>query len=103
MGHIPLFEINLEYADIIEILDNLYINIEKTNSNRIKNIYRILDKHKDNIDLSSSSGSQKFIKIRLRHEQWVKIIECCQPNNLLIDHLEGKISFLKKYRQSTTF
>src|ERR687889_793191 len=100
MGQIQLFEISLTYTDIIEILDNLYINIEKTNSNKIKNIYKILDKSKDNIDISSSpsssSDSQKPIKIKLRHEQWIKIIDCCQPNNYLTDHLESKISLLKK-------
>ncbi len=103
MGTIPLFEINLTYYDIIEILDNLYINIEKTNNNKIKNIFKILDKSKDKFDLSSSSIAQATIKIKLRHEQWIKIIECCQSNNYLIDHLENKINFLKKYKQNTIF
>ncbi|MBA3977846.1 MAG: hypothetical protein H0X50_06605 [Nitrosopumilus sp.] len=103
MGQIPLFEISLTYDDITEILDNLYVIIEKTDNNKIKNIYKILDKSKDNIPLSSLSHPQTSIKIKLRHEQWIKVIECCQPNNYLVDHLENKINILKKYRQNTVF
>ena len=103
MGQILFFEITLTYSDIIEILGSLYAGIEKTNSNKIKNIYKILDKSKDKTTLSSPSAPQTPIKIKLRHEQWVKIIECCQPNDYLVDHLEGKISLLRKYRQSTMF
>ncbi len=103
MGQIPLFEISLTYDDITEILDNLYVIIEKTNNNKIKNIYKILDKSKDNILLPSLSHPKTSIKIKLRHEQWIKVIECCQPNNHLVDHLENKINILKKYRQNTVF
>ena len=103
MGQIPLFEITLTYSDVIEILGSLYANIEKTNSSKIKNIYKALDKSKDKITLSSPSLPQTPIKIRLRHDQWIRIIECCQPNDHLVDHLEGKISALKKYRQNTMF
>ena len=103
MGQIPLFEIHLTYNDIHEILDNLYINIEKTNNNKLKNIYKILDKSKDKTDSASSPMDQTSVKIKLRHDQWIRIIECCQPNNYLIDHLESKINFLKKYKQNTIF
>jgi hypothetical protein len=103
VGQIPLFEINLTYKDITEILDNLYASIEKTNNNKVKNIYKILDKSKDKASFSPLSPSQTPIKIKLRHEQWIKIIECCQPNNYLTDHLESKINLLKKYRQNTPF
>ena len=103
MGQIPLFEINLTYQDITEILDNLYATIEKTDDNKIKNIYKTLDKSKDKIPLQSLSQTQTSIKIKLRHEQWIKIIECCQLNNYLVDQLESKINILKKYRQNTVF
>ncbi len=103
MVQIPLFEISLTYDDITEILDNLCVIIEKTDNNKIKNIYRILDKSTDNIPLSSLSHPQTSIKIKLRHEQWIKVIECCQPNNYMVDHLESKINILKKYRQNTVF
>ncbi len=103
MGQIPLFEIILTYNDIIEILNSLYSSIEKTNNNKIKNIYKVLDKSKDKKTLSSPSCPQTPIKIKLRHEQWIKIIECCQPNDHLVDHLESKISLLKKYKQNTIF
>ncbi len=103
MGQVPLFEINLTYNDITEILDKLYVIIEKTNSTKIKNIYKTLDKSKDKILISSLSYAQTSIKIKLRHEQWIKIIECCQSNNYLIDNLESKINILKKYRKNTIF
>ena len=103
MGQIPLFEITLTYSDIIEILGSLYAIIEKTNDNKIKNIYKVLDKSKDKITLPSPSSPQTSIKIKLRHEQWNKIIECCLPNDCLVDHLEGKISILRKYKQNTMF
>ena len=103
MGQMPLFEITLTYTDIVEILGSLYASIEKTNNNKIKNIYKVLDKSKDKTTLPSPSCPQTPIKIKLRHEQWIKIIECCQPNDYLVDHLEGKISLLRKYRQSTMF
>ncbi len=103
MGQTPLFEITLTYKDVTEILDSLYSSIEKTDNSKIKNIYKVLDKSKDKITLPSPSCPQSSIKIKLRHEQWIKIIECCQPNDYLVDHLEGKISLLRKYRQSTMF
>lgn len=103
MGQTPLFEITLTYNDVTEILDSLHDCIEKTNSSKIKNIYKALDKSRDKVSLSSSSYSQTPIKIKLRHEQWIKIIECCQPNYHLVDHLENKISLLKKYKQNTMF
>ncbi len=102
MGQIPLFEITLTYNDVIEILGSLYASIEKTGNSKIKNIYKVLDNSKDKIALPSPSCPQSSIKIKLRHEQWIKIIECCKPNDHLVDHLEGKISLLRKYRQNTT-
>lgn len=103
MGQIPLFEITLTYNDVIEILDGLYASIEKTDNNKIKSIYKVLDKSRDRITLPSPTCPQSPIKIKLRHEQWIKIIECCQPNDHLVDRLEGKISLLRKYRQNTMF
>jgi hypothetical protein len=107
MGQTPLFEITLSYRDVTEILDSLHACIEKTSSgssgSKIKNIYKSLDRSRDRISLSSPSCPQTPIKIKLRHEQWVKVVECCQPNDHLVDHLEGKISLLKKYRQNTMF
>ena len=47
MGQFLFFEINLSYKNLIVILENLHNMIEKTNDNKIKNIYRILDKSKD--------------------------------------------------------
>ena len=103
MGQIPLFEITLTYGDVTEILVSLHDGIEKTNSIKIKNIYKALDKSRDKISLSSPSYPHTPIKIKLRHEQWIKIIECCQPNYHLVDLLEGKISLLKKYKQNKMF
>ena len=103
MGQTALFEITLTYKDVIEILDSLYASIEKTGNNKIKNIYRVMDKSKDNLTLPSPSCPHSSVKIKLRHEQWIKIIECCQPNDHLVDHLEGKISLLRKYRQNAVF
>ncbi len=103
MGQIPLFEITLTYSDVTEILDSLHGSIEKTNSSKIKNIYKTLDKSRDKISTSSPSGPKTPLKIKLRHEQWVKIIECCQTNDHLVYHLEGKIRLLKKYKQNTMF
>lgn len=103
MGQIPLFEITLTYSDVTEILGSLHDSIEKTNSSKIKNIYKALDKSRDKITPSSPSCPQTPIKIKLRHEQWIKIIECCKPNDHLVDNLEGKISLLKKYKQNTMF
>jgi hypothetical protein len=102
MGQIALFEITLTYKDVIEILDSLYASIEKTGNSKIKNIYKVLDKSKDNLTPPSPSSPHSSVKIKLRHEQWIKIIECCQPNDQLVDQLEGKISLLRKYRQNTT-
>ena len=102
MGQIALFEITLTYKDVIEILDSLYASIEKTGNSKIKNIYKVLDKSKDNLTPLSPSCPHSSVKIKLRHEQWIKIIECCQPNDHLVDQLEGKISLLRKYRQNTT-
>jgi hypothetical protein len=103
MGQIPLFEITLSYRDVTEILDSLYACIEKTSSSKIKNIYKSLDRSRDKTALSSPSCPQTPIKIKLRHEQWIKVVECCQPNDQLVDNLEGKITVLKKYRQNTMF
>ena len=61
--------------DINQIMENLYNVIEKTNNNKIKNIFKILDKSKDAICLSSSLLNKTSIKIKLRHDQWIKIIE----------------------------
>ena len=102
MGQIALFEIALTYKEVIEILDSLYASIEKTGNSKIKNIYKVLDKSKDNLTPPSPSSPHPSVKIKLRHEQWIKIIECCQPNDHLVDQLEGKISLLRKYRQNTT-
>lgn len=102
MGQIALFEITLTYREVIEILDSLYASIEKTGNSKIKNIYKVLDKFKDNLTPPSPSRPQSSVKIKLRHDQWIKIIECCQPNDHLVDQLEGKISLLRKYRQNTT-
>ena len=101
MGQIALFEIALTYKEVIEILDSLYASIEKTGNSKIKNIYKVLDKSKDNLTPPSPSSPHSSVKIKLRHEQWIKIIECCQPNDHLVDQLEGKISLLRKYRQNT--
>ncbi len=102
MGQTALFEITLTYKDVIEILDSLYASIEKTGNSKIKNIYKVLDKSKDNLTPPPPSCPHSSVKIKLRHEQWIKIIECCQPNDHLVDQLEGKISLLRKYRQNTT-
>ncbi|MBA3750899.1 MAG: hypothetical protein H0X03_08445 [Nitrosopumilus sp.] len=111
MGQVSFFEINLSYKDINQILDDLYSNIEKTNNNKIKNIYKILDTSKDAISsslspsslsqssLSQSSPPKTSTKIKLRHDQWIKIIECCQSNEYITELLESKINFLKKYKQ----
>ncbi len=100
MGQIAFFEIELTHIDISQIMENLYNAIEKTNNNKIKNIYKILDKSKDAICLSSSLLNKTSIKIKLRHDQWIKIIECCQSRAHIIEHLEGKIDYLKKYQRN---
>jgi hypothetical protein len=101
MRQLTFLEINLTLVDLIKILENLYDSIEKTNDNKIKNIYRILDKSKDAISLSGSLQSKTATtKIKLRHDQWIKIIECCQPNEQIIDYIENKINLLKKYQQN---
>jgi hypothetical protein len=101
MRQLTFLEINLTLVDLIKILENLYDSIEKTNDNKIKNIYRILDKSKDAISLSGSLQSKTATtKIKLRHDQWIKIIECCQPDEQIIDYIENKINLLKKYQQN---
>jgi hypothetical protein len=101
MRQLTFLEINLTLVDLIKILENLYDSIEKTNDNKIKNIYRILDKSKDAISLSESLQSKTATtKIKLRHDQWIKIIECCQPDEQIIDYIENKINLLKKYQQN---
>jgi hypothetical protein len=100
MRQLSHIEINLTLVDLIKILENLYNSIEKTNDNKIKNIYRILDKSKDAISLSESSQSKISTKIKLRHDQWIKIIECCQLDEQIIDYIERKINLRKKYQQN---
>src|SRR6476469_8967713 len=100
MRQLSHIEINLTLVDLIKILENLYNSIEKTNDNKIKNIYRILDKSKDAISLSESSQSKTLTKIKLRHDQWIKIIECCQLDEQIIDYIERKINLRKKYQQN---
>ena len=101
MRQLSFLEINLTLVDLVKILENLYDSIEKTNDNKIKNIYRILDKSKDAISLSKSLQSKTATtKIKLRHDQWIKIIECCQPEEQIIDYIENKINLLKKYQQN---
>ena len=100
MGKIAFFEIELTHIDINQIMENLYNAIEKTNNNKIKNIYKNLDKSKDAICLSSSLLNKTSIKIKLRHDQWIKIIECCQSRVHIIEHLESKIDYLKKYQRN---
>ncbi len=103
MNQISFFEINLTYKDLTQILENLYSIIEKTNNNKIKSIYRILDKSKDSMSLSSPSLPKTSTKIKLRHDQWVKIIECCQSNEQIIEYLESKINILKKYQRNSIY
>ncbi len=103
MGQISYFEINLTDMDLNQILDKLYRIIEKTNNNKIKSIYRTLDKSKDAISLSSISVPKTSIKIKLRHDQWVKIIECCKSNEHIVEYLESKIDLLKKYQRNTIY
>ncbi len=103
MGQISYFEINLTDMDLNQILDKLYRIIEKTNNNKIKSIYRILNKSKDAMSLSSSSLPKNSIKIKLRHDQWVKIIENCQSNEQIIEYLEGRINILKKYQRNSIY
>jgi Na+/phosphate symporter len=100
MGQIASFEIELTHVDIHQIMGNLYSVIEKTNNNKIKNIYKILDKSKDAICLSSSLLEKTSVKIKLRHDQWIKIIECCQSREHITEHLESKIDYLKKYQRN---
>jgi Na+/phosphate symporter len=100
MGQIKSFEIELTPGYVNQIMDNLYGAIEKTNNNKIKNIYKILDKSKDAICLSSSLFNKKSIKIKLRHDQWIKIIECCESREHITEHLESKIDYLKKYQRN---
>jgi Na+/phosphate symporter len=100
MGRIATFEIELTFVYINQIMENLYGAIEITNNNKIKNIYKILDKSKDAICLSSSLLNKTSIKIKLRHDQWVKIIECCQSRKHITEHLENKIDYLKKYQRN---
>jgi Na+/phosphate symporter len=100
MGQIAIFEIELTHMDINQIMENLYTAIEKTNNNKIKNIYKLLDKSKDAICLSSSLLDKKPIKIKLRHDQWIKVIECCQSLDHIIEHLESKIDYLKEYQRN---
>jgi len=100
MGHIATFEIELTPIHINQIMENLSGAIEITNNNKIKNIYKILDKSKDAICLSSSLLNKTSIKIKLRHDQWVKIIECCQSRQHITEHLENKIDYLKKYQRN---
>lgn len=102
MRQLSFFEISLTNMDLIKILENLYYSIEKTNDNKIKNIYRILDKSKDAIYLSTSSQSKTSTNIKLRYDQWIKILECFQPNEQVIDYVESKINLLKKYQRNTT-
>ena len=103
MGLFLFFEINVSYKNLIVILENLHNTIEKTNDNKIKNIYRILDKSKDSVSLSIYSFPETSTKIRLRHDQWIKIIECCQTNKQIIEYLESKISILKRYQRTTMY
>lgn len=103
MSQISFFEINLTYKDLTQILENLYSIIEKTNNNKIKSIYRILNKSKDAMSLSSSSLPKNSTKIKLRHDQWVKIIENCQSNEQIIEYLEGRINILKKYQRNSIY
>jgi hypothetical protein len=103
MGQVSFFEINLLYTDINQILEDLYSIIEKTNNNKIKNIYKIIDTSKDAISLSPSSPSKTSTNVKLRYDQWVKIIECCQSNKYITERLESKINFLKKYKQKAIY
>jgi hypothetical protein len=104
MGQFLFFEINLSYKNLIVILENLHNMIEKTNDNKLKNIYRILDKSKASLSFSIiTSFPETSAKIRLRHDQWIKIIECSQTNKQLIEYLESKISILKKYQRNTIY
>lgn len=103
MGLFLFFEITLSYKNLIVILENLHNMIEKTNDNKIKNIYRILDKSKDSVSLSINSFPETSTKIKLRHDQWIKIIECNQANKQIIEYLESKISILKRYRRTTLY
>ena len=100
MGQIATFEIELTHVYISQIMESLYGAIEKTNNNKIKNIYTILDKSKDAICLSSSLLNKTSIKIKLRHDQWIKIIECRQSREHITEHLESKIDYLKKYQRN---
>ena len=100
MGQIATFEIELTSVHINQIMENLYGAIEKTNNNKIKNIYKILDKSKDAICLSPSLLDKTSIRIKLRHDQWIKIIECCQSREHITEHLENKIDYLKKYQRN---
>jgi hypothetical protein len=103
MGQFLFFEINLSYKNLIVILENIHNMIEKTNDNKLKNIYRILDRSKASLSLSSTSFPETSTKIRLRHDQWIKIIECSQTNKQIIECLESKISILKKYQRNTIY
>ncbi len=103
MGQFSFFEINLTYKNLCIILENLYNMIEKTNDNKIKNIYRILDKSKNSVSLSITPFSEASTKIRLRHDQWIKIIECSQTNKQIIEYVENNINILKKYQRNTIY
>ena len=52
MGQLSFFEINLSIYGFSQYIREPLQQIEKTNDNKIKNIYRILDKSKDSVSLS---------------------------------------------------
>lgn len=97
MNRSSFFKLYLTNVDLNKILAKIYDNIEKTNDNKLKNIYRILDKYRISISFSDPSKTEPFTEIKLHYNQWLKVINCCRSNEKLSEYLENKINYLKNY------
>ncbi len=100
MNHTQHFKLQLTNIDLNKILGKIYDNIEKTNDNKLKNIYRILDKYRILTSFSDVSKNEMSTEIKLNYNQWLKVINCCQSNQKLSKYLENKINHLKTHYRS---
>ncbi len=97
MKHSSSFKLHLTNVDLNKILTKIYDNIEKTNDNKLKNIYQILDKYRISMSFSDSIKIESSTEIKLNYNQWLKVINCCRSNEKLSEYLENKINYLKNY------
>ncbi len=97
MNRSSFFKLYLTNVDLNKILAKIYDNIEKTNDNKLKNIYQILDKYRISISFSDPSKTEPSTEIKLNYNQWLKVINCCRSNEKLSEYLENKINYLKNY------